>query len=110
MTVLILSSIDFWVVKNITGRLIVGLRWKNQVKDNGETQWIFESMNKKKQANFDTRFFWVINYVYPAIWLYFFITKILSLTIIWANLTFICLFMGVINAYGFFKCDAGSID
>lgn len=25
--VIILSSLDFWVVKNITGRLLVGLRW-----------------------------------------------------------------------------------
>lgn len=25
--VILLSSLDFWVVKNITGRLLVGLRW-----------------------------------------------------------------------------------
>ncbi|CAM6001220.1 unnamed protein product [Sphagnum balticum] len=25
--VILLSSLDFWVVKNVTGRLLVGLRW-----------------------------------------------------------------------------------
>jgi hypothetical protein len=25
--VTVLSGIDFWIVKNITGRLLVGLRW-----------------------------------------------------------------------------------
>lgn len=25
--VLIISALDFWVVKNVTGRLLVGLRW-----------------------------------------------------------------------------------
>lgn len=25
--VIILAAIDFWIVKNITGRLLVGLRW-----------------------------------------------------------------------------------
>jgi len=27
--VLLLSSFDFWTVKNVTGRLLVGLRWWN---------------------------------------------------------------------------------
>lgn len=25
--VLIISALDFWTVKNVTGRLLVGLRW-----------------------------------------------------------------------------------
>jgi len=27
--VLIFSAVDFWVVKNVSGRLLVGLRWKS---------------------------------------------------------------------------------
>jgi len=34
---------DFWTVKNITGRLMVGLRWWNYVDDDGKSHWIFES-------------------------------------------------------------------
>ena len=36
---------DFWTVKNITGRLLAGLRWWNHIDEDGKSQWIFE--NKK---------------------------------------------------------------
>jgi hypothetical protein len=38
-----LVSFDFWTVKNITGRLLVGLRWWNEVQEDGSTRWRFES-------------------------------------------------------------------
>lgn len=41
--VILLLSADFWTVKNITGRLLVGLRWWNYVDDDGLSHWIFES-------------------------------------------------------------------
>jgi len=41
--VVLLLSMDFWTVKNITGRLMVGLRWWNYVDDDGKSHWIFES-------------------------------------------------------------------
>lgn len=41
--VVLLLSADFWTVKNITGRLLVGLRWWNYVDDQGESHWVFES-------------------------------------------------------------------
>ena len=34
---------DFWTVKNITGRLLVGLRWWNHIDENGQSKWIFEN-------------------------------------------------------------------
>lgn len=34
--VMILSAIDFWTVKNITGRLLVGLRWWSDYDEKGE--------------------------------------------------------------------------
>lgn len=41
--VVLLLSADFWTVKNITGRLLVGLRWWNYVDDTGVSHWVFES-------------------------------------------------------------------
>ena len=41
--IVLLSSFDFWVVKNVTGRLLVGLRWWNYIDEDGKSQWIFES-------------------------------------------------------------------
>lgn len=34
--VIIFSSLDFWVVKNITGRLLVGLRWWSESSEDGK--------------------------------------------------------------------------
>merc|ERR1711942_460934 len=33
---------DFWTVKNVSGRLLVGLRWWNYIDDQGNSHWIFE--------------------------------------------------------------------
>lgn len=41
--VVISCSFDFWFVKNVSGRLLVGLRWWNEVKEDGTEAWIFES-------------------------------------------------------------------
>eukprot|EP01133_Synstelium_polycarpum_P019006 gene19006-22751_t len=40
----ICSAFDFWTVKNVTGRLLVGLRWWNEIKEDGTDRWIFESL------------------------------------------------------------------
>eukprot|EP00795_Rhopilema_esculentum_P009040 gene9040-16683_t len=41
--IVLLLSFDFWTVKNITGRILVGLRWWNYVDEDGNSKWIFES-------------------------------------------------------------------
>merc|ERR1711879_10426 len=38
-----MGSADFWTVKNVTGRLLVGLRWWHYVKEDGTNVWMFES-------------------------------------------------------------------
>lgn len=43
LTVILLLAFDFWTVKNVTGRLLVGLRWWNKVEEDGTSTWIFES-------------------------------------------------------------------
>jgi glucan phosphoethanolaminetransferase (alkaline phosphatase superfamily) len=34
--VIIVAAIDFWVTKNLAGRLLVGLRWWVDFDENGE--------------------------------------------------------------------------
>lgn len=43
LTVVLLLAFDFWTVKNVTGRLMVGLRWWNKVEEDGTSTWMFES-------------------------------------------------------------------
>ena len=46
LVVIMLGSADFWTTKNIAGRILVGLRWWNEVKEDGTEIWIFESKNE----------------------------------------------------------------
>ena len=43
IAIVLLSAFDFWTVKNVTGRLLVGLRWWNKIDEDGVSQWVFES-------------------------------------------------------------------
>lgn len=48
LTVIILLACDFWTVKNVTGRLMVGLRWWNKVEEDGTSTWMFESKRVRR--------------------------------------------------------------
>ena len=43
VVIILLLAFDFWTVKNVSGRLLVGLRWWNEIKEDGSNEWIFES-------------------------------------------------------------------
>ncbi|XP_069941101.1 uncharacterized Golgi apparatus membrane protein-like protein CG5021 isoform X2 [Cherax quadricarinatus] len=51
ITIVILLSMDFWTVKNITGRLMVGLRWWNYIDDEGQSHWVFEARKVSQCSN-----------------------------------------------------------
>lgn len=70
---LLLLSIDFYYLKNIAGRRLVGLRWWNEVNTTtGDSHWVFESAppeQRETQNGTDKRFFWLSMYVVPALWI-----------------------------------------
>lgn len=43
----LLVALDFWVVKNVSGRILVGLRWWNEINDLGESVWRFECLDQE---------------------------------------------------------------
>ena len=43
----LLAAFDFWVVKNVSGRILVGLRWWNEIDDQGESVWQFECLDQE---------------------------------------------------------------
>jgi len=41
--VIVISAMDFWVTKNVTGRLLVGLKWWEEIDEvSGDQLWVFE--------------------------------------------------------------------
>ncbi|EZF26891.1 golgi apparatus membrane protein TVP23 [Trichophyton rubrum D6] len=87
---LLLLSADFYYLKNIAGRRLVGLRWWNEVNmQTGESHWVFESSdpNTRVISATDKRFFWLGLYSTPALWIGLAVLAIIRLqSVIWLSL------------------------
>lgn len=128
---ILLLAADFWVVKNVTGRLLVGLRWWNKVDPvSGKTNWIFESAAPtisqsatnsvggggvpalapapalRRNKSFDSNFFWIILYITPVIWCLLFLSAMLWLEFQCFVLLACALVLSASNVYGYYKCSA----
>ncbi|XP_056285415.1 exocyst complex component 7 isoform X3 [Pseudoliparis swirei] len=88
VAIILLLSCDFWTVKNITGRLMVGLRWWNQVDHDGRSHWVFESrkgVGKPPASESESRIFWVGLIVCPMLWVLFAFSTLFSFKIKWVE-------------------------
>lgn len=130
ITILLLAG-DFYYLKNIAGRRLVGLRWWNEVDPTtGDSQWVFESLEPgTRQINStDSRFFWLALYVQPLWWVLMAILAIIQVQFLWLPLvgesnylllscffflsqktykghTVIALALTIINTLAFSRCD-----
>ncbi|KAH8884013.1 DUF846-domain-containing protein [Thozetella sp. PMI_491] len=107
ITILLLAA-DFYYLKNIAGRRLVGLRWWNEVDpQSGESHWVFESSEPgTKIINAtDSRFFWLAMYLQPGLWVALAIMVIFSLKFIWLPLIAIALALTITNSLAFSRCD-----
>lgn len=92
ITILLLAA-DFYYLKNIAGRRLVGLRWWNEVDpQTGDSKWVFESSEPgTKVINAtDSRFFWLANYVQPLLWVALAILALVRFMFIWLPLVGEC--------------------
>lgn len=56
--IFILSWFDFWVVKNITGRFLVGLKWDVVIDEMGQEKKIFKNNKEHVTNSTDKTVFW----------------------------------------------------
>lgn len=102
----IVSALDFWTVKNVTGRLLVGLRWWNDIQDDGSSKWVFESnISEAKMDPVDTAIFWNFTYIWVIFWVFLFVVNLLSLSLNWLLLVSVGLGFSMANLIGFWKCS-----
>lgn len=112
MMVFLLSA-DFYLVKNLSGRLLVGMRWWNYVDDDGRSHWVFES--KKGDSNYEARInphearlFWMALVVCPVIWALLLLVALVGFKFEWMLLVLIALSLNGANLYGYIKCNFGA--
>jgi hypothetical protein len=92
VTILLLAA-DFYYLKNIAGRRLVGLRWWNEVNgSSGDSHWVFESAPQPNEPGgkvvtpTDKRFFWLALYAQPGLWVALAIVAIVRLHFLWLTL------------------------
>ncbi|MCJ8739440.1 hypothetical protein PDJAM_G00047200 [Pangasius djambal] len=110
VTIILLLSCDFWTVKNVTGRLLVGLRWWNQVDENGKSHWVFESRketSRKIVSSSESRIFWLGLIVCPILWVFFVFSTLFSFKIKWLAVVIMGVVLQWANLYGYVKCKVG---
>uniref|UniRef100_A0A8C6T5Q3 Golgi apparatus membrane protein TVP23 homolog n=1 Tax=Neogobius melanostomus TaxID=47308 RepID=A0A8C6T5Q3_9GOBI len=110
VTIILLLSCDFWTVKNVSGRLLVGLRWWNHIDEHGNSHWIFESRKTQSQSTTseaESRIFWLGLIVCPIFWILFFFTTIISFQIKWLTVVVMGLVLQWANVYGYIRCKVG---
>ena len=91
------------MTKNISGRVLVGLRWWNEVKEDGTEVWIFESKNEskimliiyylllkylEKESSADRSIFWGSLYINLIAWIVLVLWEIITLKLVWVELNF----------------------
>ncbi|XP_059204845.1 Golgi apparatus membrane protein TVP23 homolog B [Centropristis striata] len=108
VTIILLLSCDFWTVKNVSGRLLVGLRWWNQVDENGTSHWVFESKKTHSlNTSAESQIFWLGLVVCPMFWIVFVFSTIFSFKIKWLAVVIMGLVLQWANLYGYVRCKMG---
>eukprot|EP00092_Neocalanus_flemingeri_P025133 GFUD01027255.1.p1 GENE.GFUD01027255.1~~GFUD01027255.1.p1 ORF type:complete len:208 (+),score=51.31 GFUD01027255.1:42-665(+) len=113
VSIILLLSLDFWTVKNITGRFMVGLRWWNYISDSGESEWVFESRTEDSAntlSSTEVYIFWTGLVVAPVFWVLFFFTALFSFKLKWLVLVIIGLTLSCSNLLGYLRCKLGKTD
>lgn len=102
-----LLAFDFWVVKNVTGRLLVGLRWWHEAAEDGITQqWRFETIQDRENLNVtDGRIFWWSLYACPLVWILLGVVCVLKFNLSYLIMVLIALVLNGANIVGYYKCN-----
>ncbi|WVR06086.1 hypothetical protein IAU60_003114 [Kwoniella sp. DSM 27419] len=106
VVVVVLLSLDFWNTRNVAGRTLVGLRYWNEVDEEGESSWVFESRDPSRPANpIDAKMFWIALYAYPLGWLALFIVSLLKFNVSFLPIVLLALVFNLSNLLGFTYAD-----
>ncbi|CAO3579201.1 unnamed protein product [Absidia cylindrospora] len=103
---ILLLAFDFWTVKNVSGQLLVGLRWWNEIQANGSNKWVFESANPNRHINAaDSRLFWSVLYGTPVLWILFALSCIFTFKATWLVIVVVAIILNMANVVGYTQCD-----
>ena len=92
-------------MQNVTGRLLVGLRWWNKLDEDGTSEWVFESHEVMTEIDpLDSRVFWTGLYGAPALWVALLIVAVLKFNVEWALIVVVAVALSGANIIGYTRC------
>ncbi|KAK4052900.1 Golgi apparatus membrane protein tvp23 [Microbotryomycetes sp. JL221] len=104
--VVVLLSLDFWTVRNVSGRILCGLRFWNQVDEDGSSYWVFEHRSPDQPSNaVDQKMFWIAMYAFPAAWVVLLFVGLLKFNISFLPIVMLALVFNMINTIGYTYAD-----
>lgn len=116
----LLNTIDFWIVKNISGRMLVGLRWWRRKDRSQGTSSVFQDtvssyesyrfesyLHSSQCSRSDKTVFWSSQIVGSALWSLLFLSNAISLNGLYALLTAVQSTLLLVNLYHYYLCRAG---
>ncbi|OQR71992.1 protein FAM18B1-like [Tropilaelaps mercedesae] len=107
---LFLIATDFWITKNISGRILVGLRWWSIVDPaTGDSQYVFEKAPETRPIDKgEAGVFWTALLALPAVWGFFAFTAFLTFSFQWLTVIVVAVSLSTSNAYGYIRCRLGA--
>lgn len=111
VVVVIANAFDFWTVKNVTGRLMVGLRWWNDVAEDGRSTWRYESIDDPSQVSrADYVIFWYSMYLAALSWGVLGFFAMLKLSLEWLLVCIVSFVLIWSNVYQYWNCSKEAKD
>jgi hypothetical protein len=106
MVVVIGAAVDFWIVKNLAGRLLVGLRWWIDFDESGEESWKFEcKVDERSNSPASEKAFWWTLVLFSLIWILLSVINILKIDLTQITICLFCTALLVFNLYSYYKCS-----
>ena len=105
----LLISFDFWTTKNVTGRLLVGLRWTSKLREDGSSIWLYEATpDTSAISKVDSTIFWGGMWLSPILWVVLLVVGVLKFNVAWLLIVVVALVLNGINLIGFIRCRKGA--
>ncbi len=123
--IILLLAADFWMVKvrrlcderdispqrllvqNLSGRLLVGLRWWNRIKEDGSSEWVYECHPNadKRVPAMNSRIFWGGLYAAMIAWIAAGLLALLTFDVQWLLVCITAVSLTGANVTGYTRCS-----
>ena len=102
---LVSASVDFWVVKNIVGRKLVGMTWWMKIAEqSGEETWIFHSSDCERIDKINYSVFWSVNLGSAIFWGFATLLSVLISRLFWISICGVSFILSAINFLFYLRC------